>query len=60
MKKAITTRFKITKKGNLLRRKKGISHFKLNKSASQLQKKKKYTNVNNSMKKLVLKKPQNL
>lgn len=45
-KKAVTSRIKITKKGKLMRRKMGLSHFRAKKSGTQLNRKAKSVLVN--------------
>lgn len=49
MKKSITTRFKVTGTGKVLRRKKGQCHFKAKKSSKQLYRKRGEFEASHSM-----------
>lgn len=55
MKSSISKKFKITKKGKILRRKMGISHFRAKKSGTQLRRKKPLIGVTKALKKTLKK-----
>ncbi|MBI5401217.1 50S ribosomal protein L35 [Candidatus Wolfebacteria bacterium] len=55
MKKSVSKRIKITKKGKILRRAMGIGHFRAKKSASAMKRKKGYRSLegNKNIKKVI-------
>lgn len=55
MKSSVSKKFKITRKGTILRRKMGISHFRAKKSSTQLRRKKLLVRITKSLKKTLKK-----